>query len=51
MMNVKNGFFNVLIKIDNFFFKCLIFMCYFAEKLIALNVLQEVVPTWYTFHS
>ena len=27
------------------------FKCYFSEKLIALNTLHEVVPTWYSFHS
>ena len=27
--------------------KCAIFKCYSSEKLIALNTLHEVVPTWY----
>ena len=31
--------------------KCVIFMCYSSEKLITLNTLHEVVPTWYSFHS
>ena len=31
--------------------KCVIFKCYFSEKLITLNILHEVVPTWYSFHS
>ena len=31
--------------------KCVIFMCYSSEKLITLNILHEVVPTWYSFHS
>ena len=31
--------------------KCVIFMSYFSEKLITLNILHEVVPTWYSFHS
>ena len=31
--------------------KCVIFKCYSSEKLIALNTLHEVVPTWYSFHS
>ena len=26
-------------------------MCYSSEKLIILNILHEVVPTWYSFHS
>ena len=28
-----------------------IFKCYSSEKLLALNTLHEVVPTWYSFHS
>ena len=31
--------------------KCVIFKCYSSEMLIALNILHEVVPTWYSFHS
>ena len=31
--------------------KCLIFKCYSSEELITLNILHEVVPTWYSFHS
>ena len=31
--------------------KGVIFMCYSSEKLIALNTLHEVVPTWYSFCS
>ena len=31
--------------------KCVIFKCYSSEKLITLNILHEVVPTWYSFHS
>ena len=31
--------------------KGVIFKCYSSEKLIALNTLHEVVPTWYSFHS
>ena len=31
--------------------KCVIFKCYSSEKLITLNTLHEVVPTWYSFHS
>ena len=27
--------------------KCVIFKCYSSEKLITLNTLHEVVPTWY----
>ena len=26
-------------------------MCYSSEKLITLNILHEVVPTWYSFNS
>ena len=31
--------------------KGLIFRCYSSVKLIALNTLHEVVPTWYSFYS
>ena len=31
--------------------KSVIPKCYSSEKLIALNTLHEVVPTWYSFHS
>ena len=31
--------------------KCDIILCYSSEKLITLNILHEVVPTWYSFHS
>ena len=31
--------------------KCVIFKCYSSEKLITLNILHEVVPTCYSFHS
>ena len=31
--------------------KCVIFKWYSSEKLITLNILHEVVPTWYSFHS
>ena len=27
------------------------FKCFSSEKLITLNILHEVVPTWYSFHS
>ena len=27
------------------------FKCYSSQKLITLNTLHEVVPTWYSFHS
>ena len=30
--------------------KCVIFKCYSSEKLIILNTLHEVVPTWYSFY-
>ena len=30
--------------------KGVIFKCYSSEKLIALNTLHEVVPTWYSFY-
>ena len=30
--------------------KCVIFKCYSSEKLITLNILHEVVLTWYSFH-
>ena len=36
---------------DEMKWKCVIFMCYSSEKLITLNTLHEVVPTWYSFHS
>ena len=38
-----------LMKMKNW--KCVIFTCYSSEKLITLNTLHEVVPTWYSFHS
>ena len=31
--------------------KCVIFKCYSSEKLITLNILHEVVPTWYSLYS
>ena len=31
--------------------KSVIFMCYSSEKLIALNTIHKVVPTWYSFYS
>ena len=31
--------------------KCVIFKCYSSENLITLNILHEVVPTRYSFHS
>ena len=31
--------------------KCIIFKCYSSEKLKALNILHEVVPTWYSFQD
>ena len=29
----------------------MIFKCYSSEEVITLNILHEVVPTWYSFHS